>query len=175
MDGDITVESEPGKGSKFIVTISLKRGEKEKTEEKKNLDKDEKNNNDFTGHTILLAEDVSVNRQIILSLLKRTNINIECAENGAVAVEMFSADPDKYSLIFMDLQMPEMDGYEATYKIRTLGIPQAKKIPIIAMTANAFREDVENCIKAGMNGHVGKPFNINEVFGYLRKYLTENN
>jgi len=125
----------------------------------------------FEGSHILLAEDVEINREIVLSLLESTRLGIDCAENGAIAVEMFAATPDKYNMIFMDVQMPEMDGYEATRKIRSLKIPQAKTIPIIAMTANVFREDVEKCLEAGMNGHVGKPINIGEVLKVLKKYL----
>ena len=84
---------------------------------------------------------------------------------------MFAANPDKYDLIFMDMQMPEMDGYEATRLIRALDIPNAKTIPIIAMIANAFKEDVEKCLAAGMNGHIGKPLNFEEVLDNLMKYF----
>jgi CheY-like chemotaxis protein len=99
-------------------------------------------------------------------------LKIDCAENGLQAVEMFTQNPERYDMIFMDVQMPEMDGYEATRNIRALPVPRAKTIPIIAMTANVFREDVENCLVAGMNGHVGKPLDYEEVVGWLRKYLT---
>jgi len=91
-----------------------------------------------------------------------------------MAVKMFEAAPDKYDMIFMDVQMPEMDGYEATRLIRAFDVPRAKTIPIIAMTANVFREDVEKCFEAGMNGHVGKPLNINEVMMVLKKYLLSS-
>ena len=84
---------------------------------------------------------------------------------------MFSADPERYDLIFMDLQMPEMDGYEATRRIRALNVPQTGKIPIVAMTANVFREDVERCLAAGMNDHLGKPLDFNDVMRILRTYL----
>jgi CheY-like chemotaxis protein len=86
-------------------------------------------------------------------------------------VEKYSRDPDKYDMIFMDIQMPEMDGYEATRRIRALDGERAKKVPIIAMTANVFREDVERCLKAGMNDHVGKPLVFEEVLAKLRSYL----
>ena len=125
----------------------------------------------FEGHRILLSEDVEINREIILTLLEPTLLEIDCAVNGKEAVQMFSAAPDKYELIFMDIQMPEMDGYEATRQIRALDTPEAKSIPIIAMTANVFKEDVDNCLAAGMNGHVGKPVNIDNVMDNLRKYL----
>ncbi len=126
----------------------------------------------FAGHHILFAEDVDINREIVLSLLDPTRIEIDCAENGAEAVQMFLRAPDKYDLIFMDVQMPEMDGYEATRQIRSLDIPQAKVIPIVAMTANVFKEDVEKCIASGMNGHLGKPLDMGELLRVLMKYLS---
>jgi len=128
---------------------------------------------DFAGYSVLLVEDVEINREIVLALLEPTNLIIECAENGAYAVKMFSDSPDKYDLIFMDVQMPEMDGYEATRRIRDIDLLKAKNIPIIAMTANVFREDVEKCLAAGMNGHIGKPLDIGEVFDVLRDNLIK--
>ena len=128
----------------------------------------------FKGHTILLAEDVEINREIVLALLESTNIVIDCAENGAEALRMFSHYPDKYDMIFMDMQMPEMDGLEATERIRALNIPRAKSIPIVAMTANVFQEDVSKCLSAGMNGHVGKPLDFNEVMATLFRYLGKS-
>jgi CheY-like chemotaxis protein len=125
----------------------------------------------FAGRRILLVEDVEINREIVLALLEPTQLEIDCAENGAEAVRMFTAAPDRYELIFMDLQMPEMDGYEATRGIRALDIPKAKTIPIVAMTANVFREDIEKCLEAGMNSHVGKPVDFEEVLNRLHLYL----
>ena len=127
---------------------------------------------DFRGYSILLAEDVEINREIVLTLFEPTRLKIDCAENGMIAVRMFTESPDKYDMIFMDVQMPEMDGYEATRRIRSLDFPRAKTIPIIAMTANVFREDVEKCLYAGMNGHVGKPLDIDDVIDTLRKHLS---
>jgi CheY-like chemotaxis protein len=120
-----------------------------------------------------LAEDVEINREIVLALLEPTRIDIVCAENGAAAVEIFCASPDAYDVIFMDVQMPEVDGYEATRRIRALDIPKARDIPIIAMTANVFREDVEKCLEVGMNGHLGKPLDFEEVLQKLREYLPK--
>jgi len=126
----------------------------------------------FANHCILLCEDVEINREIVLALLEPTQLSIDCAENGAQAVKKFEENPGKYELIFMDVQMPEMDGYEASRAIRTLDTPNAKTIPIIAMTANVFKEDVEKCLKAGMNDHIGKPLNFDEVFKKLRTHLS---
>ena len=134
--------------------------------------KADKKYDDFSGRTILLAEDVFVNREIVRMLLEPTKIAIDNAEDGAQAVEMFKQAPEKYDMIFMDVQMPEMDGYEATRSIRALDVPQAKKIPIIAMTANVFVEDIKRCQEAGMDGHIGKPIDIDKLFVVLRLYLA---
>ncbi|MDR2786166.1 MAG: response regulator [Treponema sp.] len=133
----------------------------------------------FEGRWILLVEDVEINREIVLSLLEETRLGIDTAENGLEAVYLFSKNPDKYDMIFMDVQMPEMDGYAATKKIRELEASWAfqginhRAVPIIAMTANVFREDIEKCLAAGMNGHVGKPLDINDVMIVLRKYIPQ--
>ena len=125
----------------------------------------------FAGYCVLLAEDVEINREIVLALLEPTHLVIDCAENGAEAVRLFSRAPERYDIIFMDVQMPEMDGYEATQRIRALETPRAKTIPIIAMTANVFREDIEKCLEAGMNDHVGKPLDFDEVLWLLQWYI----
>jgi CheY-like chemotaxis protein len=125
----------------------------------------------YGGIRMLLAEDVEINREIVISLLEPTSLIIDCAENGVQAVKLFMENPEKYSLVFMDLQMPEMDGYEATRRIRLSGAPNAKTIPIIAMTANVFREDIEKCLAAGMNAHLGKPLDLEEVLTVLRTYV----
>jgi CheY-like chemotaxis protein len=126
---------------------------------------------DFTGSRILLAEDLEINREIMLTLLEPTNLGIDCAASGVEAVVMFNNSPEKYDMIFMDIQMPEMDGLEATRRIRALDAPSAKTIPIIAMTANVFKEDVKRCLEAGMNDHIGKPVNYDEVMQFLQRYL----
>ena len=125
----------------------------------------------FTGRRIMLAEDIAINREIVLELLEPMGLEIDCAENGAEAVRMFREAPGRYEMIFMDVQMPEMDGYQATGIIRALDIPEAKTVPIIAMTANVFREDIEKCLAAGMNDHLGKPMDLNAVLDKLRAYL----
>jgi len=125
----------------------------------------------FVGRRILLAEDVEINREIVLSLLEDTGLEIDCAENGAEALEMVEKSNEKYGMVFMDMQMPKMDGLEATRKIRSLKGGYYKKLPIIAMTANVFKDDIEKCLAAGMNGHIGKPLDIDAVNEKLRKYL----
>ena len=127
----------------------------------------------FAGRCILLAEDVEINREIVKALLEPTSIEIDCAENGKEAVRMFSERPYRYDMIFMDVQMPEMDGYEATRRIRALNVPQAQIVRIIAMTANVFREDIERCLEAGMDNHVGKPLDFEDVIDKLRHYLPK--
>jgi hemerythrin-like metal-binding protein len=128
----------------------------------------------FEDYHLLLAEDVEINREILMALLEPTNLNIDCAVNGAEAFRMFRDNQDAYDMIFMDVQMPEMDGYEATRSIRAIQSPQALAIPIVAMTANVFREDIERCIAAGMNDHVGKPLDLESVIGKLKKYLPKH-
>ncbi|MDR0331717.1 MAG: response regulator [Chitinispirillales bacterium] len=121
----------------------------------------------FEGKSILVAEDVEINREILILLLEDTGIAIDCAQNGLEAVDMVTAAPAKYDLIFMDVQMPKMDGLEATRRIRA----QGKTLPIVAMTANVFKSDVDACLAAGMNDHIGKPIDIDAVMEKLRKYL----
>jgi CheY-like chemotaxis protein len=127
---------------------------------------------DFSRYRMLLAEDIEVNREIVMALLEPTGLVIECAENGVEALEKFSEEPSRYDFIFMDMQMPEMDGCETTRRIRALDAREAQTVPIVAMTANVFREDIENCLVAGMNDHVGKPLDLAEVIATLRKWLA---
>ncbi|MDR1900912.1 MAG: response regulator [Treponema sp.] len=125
----------------------------------------------FTGYAILLAEDVEINREIVISLLDETGITIDSAENGIEAIRLFTEAPARYGLILMDIHMPEMDGLEATRRIRRSAAESALSIPIIAMTANVFREDIERCLAAGMNDHIGKPLDMDILMGKLKKYL----
>ena len=125
---------------------------------------------DFSNVNLLLAEDVEINREIFISLLEDTGLNIDIAENGLIAVEKFKKNYDKYDMIVMDIQMPEMDGYEATRTIRSFDIEKAKTIPIIAMTANVFKEDIEKCLESGMNDHLSKPIEIDEVIKDITAY-----
>jgi len=180
MNGKIWIESELGKGSTFAFTIQLQCLQQKQCTEKceegqlsLNKTTSKINNEIFKGddYCLLLVEDVEINREIVISLLEPTNLKIECATNGAEAVKMFNDSYNRYDMIFMDMQMPQMDGLEATIKIRNMDIPKATKIPIVAMTANVFKEDIEKCLEAGMNAHIGKPLDMNEVMEILKRFL----
>jgi len=163
MDGEIKIESEPGKGSKFIFTIKTQMGVPEvKNETPISLE----------GKTALLAEDVEINREIVMAMLEDTGLTIKCAENGRIALDMFSADPDLFDVILMDINMPEMDGVEATKHIRELDIDKAKSIPIIAMTANVLMSEVEAYLRIGVTDHVGKPVDFDKLLSKLDKNLN---
>ncbi|MDL2233427.1 response regulator [Ruminococcaceae bacterium OttesenSCG-928-L11] len=120
---------------------------------------------------ILLVEDIDINREIIESILDGTSVQIDSACDGVEAVEQFEAAGHSYDLVLMDMQMPRMDGLEATRRIRSGPNAAGKSVPIVAMTANAFREDVERCLSAGMNNHVAKPIDMDELFRVLARYL----
>ncbi len=129
----------------------------------------------LTGMRVLLTEDQELNADIATDFLEMAGLTVDWASDGEQAVEKFSASPDwYYSLIFMDVQMPNMNGYEATKAIRSMDRAYAKEIPIIAMTANAFSEDVMNCKKAGMNEHITKPIDVDILSEVLRTYLSRN-
>lgn len=128
---------------------------------------------EYKGRRILLVEDNELNREIAREILEMSGFEVEEAVNGKIAVDMLSeSEKGYYDLIFMDIQMPVMNGYEASRMIRTLDHPDAKKIPIIAMTANAFSEDIRNAKSSGMNGHISKPIDIAILKDTLKKYLS---
>ncbi|MFA6948276.1 MAG: response regulator [Eubacteriales bacterium] len=134
-----------------------------------------KENYDFEGKCVLLAEDNELNREIATDLLEMVNLKVECAANGKEAVDMFeSSDAGKYDVILMDVQMPVMDGHEAAKIIRKSDHPQAKSVPIYAMTANAFSEDVSAALSCGMNGHIAKPIDTDVLYGTLDKCFREH-
>lgn len=127
---------------------------------------------DFSGYRVLLAEDNALNMEIATELLSMTNIQVECAENGKLALEKFESSADGwYDIILMDVQMPIMDGHESARAIRNSSHPQAKIIPIYAMTANAFTEDISLAISAGMTGHISKPIDTDIMYGVINKEL----
>lgn len=169
MGGELKVESELGKGSKFFFELWFPKGGQLNTILPEIPDKI-----DFTGKRILFAEDIEINRLIICEILSPTGIEIIEVENGQEAVENFDhSPPGFYDLIFMDVKMPVMGGYEATKQIRALEHKDAKKIPIIAMTANAYKEDIDQCLAAGMNGHIAKPVDTTVLLKILLEYIKQ--
>lgn len=167
--GEISVTSEPGNGSKFSFEISLKNIDTDLPEKQNISDAAGK----FTGKKVLLVDDVEINRMIVKALLQTTGISIDEAEDGVEALNKFKdSAPGTYDIIFMDIQMPNMDGYEASTSIRSLDREDAKTIPIIALTANAFKEDIDKALKHGMNAHITKPVEMNRLVELLFKYLS---
>ena len=161
MGGDIKVESGLKKGSKFTFTAELKTAMPGVSNDVLSL----------KGKTALFADDVEINREIGIAMLEGTQIDIECAANGREALDMYVSDPDKYDIIIMDINMPEMNGVEATRSIRGLSAPKSKDVPIIAMTANILPEEVDNYLKAGMSDHIGKPVDPDILMRILGKHL----
>jgi len=127
---------------------------------------------DFSDRAVMIAEDVDINREIMSAVLSDTGVVIDYAENGEEAVSVFNQNPDKYDLILMDINMPVMNGYDATRRIRALNIQNAGTIPIIAMTANVFKEDIDKCLDSGMNGHIGKPIDPGDLLDRLARYFA---
>jgi len=175
MGGHIWVLSDFGKGATFSFTIiaALPRDGAEALDAPAAMPEDDGAAADFTGKRLLLADDVEINREIVISMLEDTGIEIECAEDGSEAFEMFAKAPEKYDIIFMDVHMPVRDGYEATRLIRGTDLPRAMEIPIVAMTANVFQEDVDRCLEAGMNAHLGKPLDFAAMMRTLKRYLVK--
>jgi signal transduction histidine kinase len=170
MGGHIWVESVLGKGSTFGFSIRAPRAAM--SDAKSDVDQTlGLRPNEFAGFTILLVEDIEVNREIVEVLLEGSGLEIVEAANGEEAVSVFKSNPEYYSLILMDVEMPVMDGYRATALIRALDHPWATRVPIIAMTANVFRKDIERSLAVGMNAHLGKPINLSAAINTLRQYL----
>ena len=171
MNGTIWIESEIDIGSKFIFEIEL--------EELSNTKEIEKEANEskllvesvdiLKDKNILLVEDNKTNQLVILGLLEDTELNIDIANNGEEAINIYSENPNKYELILMDLQMPKVDGYEATRVIRA----KNKKIPIIALTANAMVEDVQKTKAVGMNAHLNKPIDVEKLYATILKFISQ--
>ena len=171
MGGDIQVKSRPGEGSRFAVTIYLKfldvqNAEAHKEDPLKNLE-DLK----FEGKRILLVEDHPVNAEIAKNVLQMTGLEVEWVMDGEAAVErMAGSNEGEFDLVFMDIQMPNMDGYQATAAIRAM-TTYARRIPIVAMTANAFADDIRKAKEVGMNDHISKPIDFKELAKILQKWI----
>ena len=169
MGGTIEVTSKEKEGTEVIVRISPRLAQTEKDERTENTESEEKDY-DFRGKRILVVEDNELNREIVKAVLEETGFEVEEAENGAVAVDKIkTAGALYYDVVLMDIQMPVMDGYMATKKIRSLEDSDLANIPIIALSANAFEEDRKASTDAGMNGHLAKPVNVSELLKMLCK------
>ena len=217
MNGRIRIESEMGHGAKFIFTVVAEISDQEnKTRSLFSGPNVISTKLNFSKKKILLAEDIEINREIVITLLENLEMEIIEAENGKQAYDIFTSDPENFDLIFMDINMPVLDGYEATRLIREFEkekvlefaeqrpgmkekvlefakhpkgvtennrmefpketpkqlLERPKGVPIIAMTANVFKEDIERCLAAGFDEHIGKPLNYNDVMAVLEKYLA---
>ena len=181
MDGTIAVKSRQGKGTEVTVILPFKvsgqpneweANTRKKIVQIQRFSEDKNFENLFKGKKILLTEDNELNREIAVELLKEEGFILDTAEDGTIAVEkMRTAKPGQYDLILMDIQMPIMDGYEATRQIRKLENPETANIPIVAITANAFEEDRQKALEAGMNEHVSKPIDMERLLEIMKKVL----
>lgn len=168
MNGDISVESEPGKGTCFTVEISCRKVPEEELQQQM---EEQPENVSLAGRRLLLAEDNGLNAEIAMTILQDAEAEVELAADGKIAVDMLKDAPEGYyDAVLMDIQMPNMNGYQATRAIRKLPDERAK-IPIIAMTANAFEEDRQAALAAGMDDYVAKPVEISELFRTIMKNL----
>lgn len=169
MGGTISVESKADQGTTFTVDLPFEVCEQEKHEIPKEPVHEDR---DISGKRILLVEDNVLNLEIAKTILKKNGLEVVGAQNGQIAVDIFSSNPeDFFDAILMDIMMPVLDGLSAAKAIRELDIPTAKTVPIIAMTANAFADDIEKSIRAGMNAHLSKPIKTDELFEVLKKYI----
>ena len=172
MGGDIQVETEKGRGTTFVVTVALKCADPADAPAPAEAGPRRSAGPALDGLHVLIAEDMELNAEVLSDLLEMEGMTSEWAENGQRAVELFAASPQgHFSAILMDMRMPVMDGMTATRAIRKLDRPDARRIPIIALTANAFDEDVKQCLQAGMNAHLAKPVDIELLKDLLGRTL----
>ena len=169
MNGTIKLESKENVGTTFIVTIPLEIDHNAEKEQQKKVEKP-----DLSGKSVLVVEDNELNLEIAKMLLEDEKMVVTTAENGEEAVDIVSQSvPGRFDFIFMDIMMPVMDGLEAARQIRTLNCKDTKEIPIIAMTANAFQDDIRDCIDAGMNAHIAKPIDSKKIEDTLQLVLKQ--
>jgi len=180
MGGTIWVESELGNGARFIFTIKTFHFDKGHNGINEQLDTTDAEPDalsriagKLTGMKMLIVDDIEINKEILISLLEYTGLEIDSAGNGKEALSMVKSMTYKYDIIFMDVQMPVMDGLEATRQIRKLSPLKNEKLPIIAMTANAFKDDIEACLEAGMDDHISKPLDVERIYEVLSTYLLD--
>ncbi len=169
MGGTIEVETRQGEGTTLTMCLSFQSAVQE---EHHDTEQASKSHADFTGVRILLAEDNPVNQEIAVMLLSHEGFLTDCVPDGKAAVDaVIQAEPGTYAAVLMDIQMPVMDGYQATRAIRTLDDPARAGIPILAMTANAFQEDQKAALDAGMQGHISKPLDLNKMLEALEQVV----
>lgn len=176
MDGTIKVSSTPGRGTQFTVVLTLERpaGDALPLPEEENPPSLPENTDFLKGHRILIAEDNQLNAEIVMAMLESTGAVLEHAANGKEAVDIFrKSPPGSYSMILMDVQMPEMNGMDATEAIRELRRPDAATIPVIALTANAFKKDMDAAFESGMNGYITKPIDMNRLYETIYTFLRQ--
>lgn len=170
MGATIQIQSKQGEGSKFTIYLKMKVDQNSKNAIVK--DKDGSITFDATGKKILIVEDNEINMEIMKGILERTNAKIVCAWSAEEALELIdNTDKEFFDIIFMDIQLPGMDGYSAARNIRCMSREEAMTVPILAMTANAFSQDVEKALASGMNAHIAKPIDVDELFQKLYHYL----
>ena len=171
MRGSIAVTSEKGVGSVFVITVTL--GACDRKEEDALQEETPEEADILEGKHLLVVEDIELNAEIVMDLLETEGMTSDWAENGKIAVDMFARSPEyTYDAILMDLRMPVMDGLESARTIRSLDRPDARSVPILALTANAFEEDVRNSLEAGMNQHLAKPVDSDLLFNSLRWHFS---
>jgi signal transduction histidine kinase len=171
MGGEVWVESELGKGSKFTFTVALEEISALPLEYNFN---EQRCTDCLHGINILIVDDVDINREIVISLLGDFNMTIEVAGDGSEAVEKFNEFKSEFDIILMDIQMPVINGYDATRSIRYIDSHYAKNVPIIAMTANVYSEDIQKCLDAGMTSHIGKPIDSENLINLLIDTLNKD-
>ena len=173
MGGTIDVYTAPGNGTEIVLLLKFRLADESELPQNNPQEKQEKTV-DFSTKRLLIVEDNTVNMEIAKMILKQAGFTVETAENGQIGLDMVKASPDGYyDAVLMDIQMPVMDGLTAARSIRSLENPVHASIPILAITANAFKEDEEKAKEAGMQAHIAKPIDVDKLLGTLARVLSE--